>query len=32
MKPFTKVAAIVFGIAAILHLIRVFYPVPDNDW
>ena len=26
MKPFTKAAAIVFGIAALLHLIRLFYP------
>jgi hypothetical protein len=26
MKPFTKTAAIVFGIGALLHLIRLFYP------
>lgn len=26
MKPFTKLAAAFFGLAALLHLIRLFYP------
>lgn len=26
MKPITKIAAIIFGLGALLHLIRLFYP------
>lgn len=26
MKPFTKIAAVFFGLGALLHLIRLFYP------
>jgi hypothetical protein len=26
MKPFTKLAAAIFGLGALLHLIRLFYP------
>jgi hypothetical protein len=26
MKPYTKIAAVFFGLGVILHLIRLFYP------
>lgn len=26
MKPFTKTAVVFFGLGALLHLIRLFYP------
>jgi hypothetical protein len=26
MKPFTKIAAVIFGLAALIHLVRLFYP------
>ena len=26
MKPFTKIAAAIFGFAALIHVFRLFYP------
>lgn len=26
MKPFTKLAAVFFGLAALIHVVRIFYP------
>jgi len=26
MKPFTKIAAALFGVAALIHVFRLFYP------
>lgn len=26
MKPFTRIAAVLFGLGALVHLVRLFYP------
>ena len=35
MRPFTKIAAALFGVAALIHVFRLFYPfrisISDNE-